>query len=193
MDIKNIELLKKKQRDISKKTRKIIYNSIDLENNHFYKKLNDHQWFLEGRIVASFISIYTEISTEFINKFILDSKKILCLPVINPNKTRSLIFKRYLNNENLKLNKHGIKEPVNSDEVLPDILLVPCLAYDEKGYRLGYGGGYYDKYISYLYSQNHNFITVGLAFDKQKVKEVEHNNLDQKLNYILTEKQLYKV
>ena len=62
-----------------------------------------------------------------------------------------------------------------------------------KGYRLGYGGGYYDKTISNLKSIKHRFITIGFAFDSQKVTNVAHDALDQKLNYILTEKQLYKI
>ena len=73
------------------------------------------------------------------------------------------------------------------------IIFVPCLAFDEYGYRLGYGGGFYDKTIFHLKSIEHNFITIGLAYDEQKVKNVVCDSFDQKLNYILTEKQLYKI
>jgi 5-formyltetrahydrofolate cyclo-ligase len=76
---------------------------------------------------------------------------------------------------------------------LPDVIFVPCLAFDLSGYRLGYGGGYYDKILSYFNSLKHKFTVVGLAYDNQKVDEVIHDDLDQKLNYILTEKQLYKI
>ena len=58
---------------------------------------------------------------------------------------------------------------------------------------LGYGGGYYDKTISYLKSINHNFTLIGYAYDDQKIDKVIYDNFDQKLNYILTEKQLYKI
>ena len=84
-------------------------------------------------------------------------------------------------------------EPANDSDYLPDIIFAPCLAYDQFGFRLGYGGGYYDKTIFYLRSINHNFIVVGVAFDDQKVEKVVHNHLDQKMNYILTEKHLYKI
>ena len=61
------------------------------------------------------------------------------------------------------------------------------------GFRLGYGGGYYDKTFSYLKNINHHFISIVVAFEDQKVDEVVHNDLDQKINYILTEKDLYKI
>ncbi len=95
--------------------------------------------------------------------------------------------------DNLKKGKFGVEEPINSRTYLPDIIFVPCLAFDENGYRLGYGGGYYDKSISYFYSIKHKFISIGLAYEDQKVSNAVHNNLDQKLNYISTEKQLYDV
>ena len=60
------------------------------------------------------------------------------------------------------------------------------------GFRLGYGGGYYDKTITYLKKKKHKFISIAIAFDDQKVKNVIHNNYDQRIDYILTEKKLYR-
>ena len=108
-------------------------------------------------------------------------------------KGEALIFKQYLEDDNLVAGKFGVMEPLNTKSYLPDIIFTPCLAFDKFGFRLGYGGGYYDKTISYLYSIKHSFLTVGLAYDDQKVESVIHDHLDQKLNYILTEKQLYKI
>ena len=103
-----------------------------------------------------------------------------------------MLFKEYNLKTKLVIGRYGILEPVDTNTCLPDIILVPCLAFDSCGNRLGYGGGYYDKTISYLKSIKHSFLTVALAYDDQKIKNVVHNHLDQKLNYILTEKQLYK-
>ena len=80
-----------------------------------------------------------------------------------------------------------------SKEFLPEIILTPCLAFDENGFRLGYGGGYYDKTFSYLKKIKHKFISIAVAFDDQKIDELVHDKYDQKINYILTEKKLYKV
>ena len=186
-----IYLLKKKQRKEQAKKRSLIDTSI-LSNNFFYKKLNNYDWFNNKKIIASFLSIKSEISTNDLNQYLLSLGKILCLPVIENNE-EVLIFKRYCIGDVLKKGKFGVKEPVNSLTHLPDIIFVPCLAFDENGFRLGYGGGYYDKCMAYFFSINHKFISIGLAYEEQKVKNVVHDNLDQKLNYILTEKQLYNI
>ena len=104
-----------------------------------------------------------------------------------------LVFKRYFYGDKLSEGSYGVKEPSNNDVYLPGIIFTPCLAFDMHGFRLGYGGGFYDKTISYLDSIKHNFLTIGLAYDDQKIDNVPHDDLDQKLNYILTEKQLYKI
>tara|TARA_B100001175_G_scaffold253990_1_gene221646 strand:- start:239 stop:814 length:576 start_codon:yes stop_codon:yes gene_type:complete len=186
-----IYLLKKKQRKEQAKKRSLIDTSI-LSNNFFYKKLNNYDWFNNRKIIASFLSIKSEISTNDLNQYLLSLGKILCLPVIENNE-EVLIFKRYSIGDVLKKGKFGVREPVNSQTHLPDIIFVPCLAFDENGFRLGYGGGYYDKCMAYFFSINHKFISIGLAYEEQKVKNVVHDNLDQKLNYILTEKQLYNI
>ena len=70
-------------------------------------------------------------------------------------------------------------------------MLVPLLAYDNKKNRLGYGGGFYDRYLNkYLKSYN-NVLTIGIAFSFQKHKNLPVNKKDVKLNHILTEKGLY--
>ena len=188
----DIKLQKKKQRDLASKNRLILHQSNNENNFSFDKILNENYWFKKSRIVASFLSIKSEISTIALNKFILESGKILCLPVMTNNKT-ALIFKQYKEEVVLVAGNFGVMEPLNTKSYLPDIIFTPCLAYDKFGFRLGYGGGYYDKSISYLYLIKHSFLTVGLAYEDQKVDRVVHDYLDQKLNYILTEKQLYKI
>ena len=99
----------------------------------------------------------------------------------------------YAYGDKLSNGSYGVKEPLKNDCYFPDIIFIPCLAFDKQGFRLGYGGGFYDKTISYLKAIKHNFLTIGFAYDDQKVSNVVHDGLDQKLNYILTEKQLYEI
>ena len=188
----DIKLQKKNQRDLSLKKRLILHKSINKNNFSFHKILNENFWFKKSRVVASFLSIKSEISTISLNQFILESQKILCLPVMT-NDDVALIFNQYRKDADLVVGKYGVKEPINTKSYLPDIIFTPCLAYDKFGFRLGYGGGYYDKIISYLHSIKHSFLTVGFAYEDQKVDIVVRDHLDQKLNYILTEKQLYKI
>ncbi len=73
----------------------------------------------------------------------------------------------------------------------PDILLVPMVAFDKKLNRLGYGGGFYDRYISKI-SKFKKILTVGFAFSFQEISKIPINKFDQKLNFILTDKEIIK-
>ena len=91
----------------------------------------------------------------------------------------------------LKINKYGILEPVKSRQYVPDIMLVPMLSFDKDKYRLGYGKGYYDRYLNKNLKKFKKILTIGVAFSFQKYHKLPINNKDVKLNYILTEKGIY--
>ena len=188
----DLSIEKKNQRKLAAKKRLPIHQSFNNRFVDFNKLLQKNKWFEEGKIIASFLSIKTEISTNSLNQLIWRSKKILCLPVIKHD-SDLLSFHRYKKTDKLIVGRFDIMEPDNNYECMPDVIFVPCLAFDLFGHRLGYGGGYYDKTLAYFNSLKHTFTVVGLAYDNQKVDEVIHDDLDQKLNYILTEKQLYKI
>ena len=67
-------------------------------------------------------------------------------------------------------------------------MLVPLLAYDKNKFRLGYGKGYYDRFLNKYLKTNKNIVTVGIAFSFQKCEKIPIDNFDVKLNYILNEK-----
>lgn len=188
-----ISLLKKKQRVFLEKKRQNINKKLTTFNKYFFNKLLSYNWFSTTNVVASFISIKSEIQTSYLNEFIQKKGKILCLPVVKDKNNGKLIFKSYLKGDQLIKGKFNIMEPKNNNVYLPDIIFAPCLGFDLRGYRLGYGGGFYDKTISYLHSVNHSFLTIGLAYDEQKVDKIIQDHNDQKLNFILTEKQLYEI
>ena len=89
--------------------------------------------------------------------------------------------------EPCSVNKYGIPEPISNKIVYPDILLVPLVAFDRNLNRVGYGGGFYDRYIKKL-RKNKKIITIGLAYSFQKVKQINVNKHDIKLDFIVTEK-----
>ena len=89
----------------------------------------------------------------------------------------------------LSINKFGIPEPISNRIVYPDILLVPLVAFDGNFNRIGYGGGFYDRYIKKI-KKKKNIITIGLAYSFQKVKKIPSNEYDIKLDYIVTDKQV---
>ena len=72
-------------------------------------------------------------------------------------------------------------------------MLVPVVAFDDRFYRLGYGGGYYDRTFSRFKDLEHLFVSVAVAYDDQRVDNVIHNKYDKKINNIMTEKSIYQV
>ena len=93
--------------------------------------------------------------------------------------------------EPLNVGKMGVPEPYKKRKVYPDILFVPLVAYDNYKYRLGYGGGYYDRYIEKI-SKIKKILTIGLAFSSQKVNKLPIDNHDKKLDFILTNNYIKK-
>ena len=88
----------------------------------------------------------------------------------------------------LLINKYGIPEPTSDKIVYPNILLVPLVAYDSNLNRIGYGGGFYDRYIKKIKMKN-NILTIGLAYSFQKVRQVPTNKYDIKLDFIVNDKE----
>ena len=88
----------------------------------------------------------------------------------------------------LVINKYGIPEPTSDKIVYPNILLVPLVAYDSNLNRIGYGGGFYDRYIKKI-KKNKNILTIGLAYSFQKVGQILTNKYDIKLDFIVTDKE----
>ena len=111
------------------------------------------------------------------------------LPIIK--KDNQMNFQSWSRNDPLKINKFGIPEPVSSKIFYPDILLVPLVAYDSSLNRLGYGGGYYDRYIEKI-EKIKKVTKIGLAFSFQKISSIPINQYDKKLDFIFTEKEILK-
>ena len=113
----------------------------------------------------------------------------ISLPVIKKN--NQMDFYKWSNNDPLKINKFGIPEPISLKKIYPDILLIPLVGYDNDLNRLGYGGGFYDRYIEKI-EKTKKIIKIGLAFSFQKTKDIPLNQYDKKLDFIITEKEILK-
>ena len=111
------------------------------------------------------------------------------MPAIGKNKDMN--FFNWSFDEPLIINSYGIPEPMNSKILIPDIVLVPLVAFDNKLFRLGYGGGFYDRYIAKIEKKN-KLLTIGLAYSFQKISKIPVNKYDKKLNIILTEKGIFR-
>ena len=113
------------------------------------------------------------------------------LPVVT-GKNQPLIFRRW--NPAVELVQGSFRvmtPPADAPELLPSILLVPLLAFDPEGYRLGYGGGFYDRTLAKLRSDVHA-VAVGVAYAVQEVAMVPRGPFDQPLDYIVTERAVFR-
>ena len=185
----------KKKKDLRNKLterRNLIKKNATIEFNiDAFFKLTEKIKLNAIDCVGSFMPIRSEISTNNLNKAILDLDKKLAFPTIEKN-SETLIFKTTNSLKSFKLGKFNIPEPKdNYQEIIPQLFFVPCLGFDLKGYRIGYGGGFYDKTFEKLNKLNLLFYTVGFAYDDQKQNELPIEKFDYKLDFVLTEKQLY--
>ena len=117
------------------------------------------------------------------------SDQMILLPVTEKNNLMN--FYQWKKNDVLIVNEFGMLEPIKTKQKIPDIIIVPMLAFDKDKFRLGYGKGYYDRYLKKYIKQYKDTITVGVAFSFQKHNKLPINKNDIKLDFILTEKGIY--
>ena len=139
------------------------------------------------------IAIYYPTSYEFnvlnIFKIELFRKKKFLLPIITDGV--SMNFYEWKEKDVLNVNNYGILEPIKSKPITPKVVLVPLLAFDKFKNRLGYGKGFYDKFLKKHYKNKKKIVSIGVAFSFQKHHKLPVNNNDVKLDYILTEKGIF--
>lgn len=138
-----------------------------------------------GAIVSGFSAIRDEIDPGALLARLHADGYRLCLPVME-GKGRPLVFRAWAPGDAMGKVQWGIAEPLPDQPVLePDVVLVPLLAFDLEGYRLGYGGGFYDRTLERLRAIK-PAIAVGIAYDELKVDAVPHQGYDERLDWVLT-------
>lgn len=152
-----------------------------------YQRLFASEHFQNAQTICSFVSFSDEIEMQPINQDILDQGKTLLLPYITPEKT--MVFHLVKDLSALKRNHYGILEPDPLIHPLFDIhavdlVLTPGVAFDESGYRVGYGAGFYDRFFSKL---NKAIPRIGIAYELQVVTNVPKDDYDQPLTHLMTE------
>ena len=99
----------------------------------------------------------------------------------------ALVFRAWTPQAVMTLDHHGIAVPDTEQVAAPDILLIPLLAYDSEGFRLGYGGGYFDRTLASLSARIPRPLAVGVGFALAEVESVLPQSHDQQLDFIITE------
>lgn len=141
-----------------------------------------------GSVVSGFSAMQSEINPVPLMRRLVDLGFRLALPVVTERR-QPLTFRAWAFGDPMTSGVWGIREPVPSaPEVAPDLLLVPLAAFDRRGFRIGYGGGYYDRTLRGLRSQK-PIVALGLAFAKQEIPRVPNMPYDQPLDFVLTERE----
>jgi 5-formyltetrahydrofolate cyclo-ligase len=180
-------LKSKLRKKILKIREKVNKRNIQIDFNQIVKILKKEK--ISKKIIGGYYPVNFEVDDlELLKK--LEKKKFkISLPVIKKN--FQMDFYKWSFFDPLKLNKYGIPEPETENIVYPDILLIPLVAFDKNLNRLGYGGGYYDRFIAKL-SKKKKIVKVGLALSVQKITKLPTNKYDQKLDYIVTNKYIVR-
>lgn len=102
------------------------------------------------------------------------------------------MFRHWQPGDDLAVSDLKISEPTPDKRLeIPDILLVPLLAFDNSGHRLGFGGGYYDRTLSDLRAKR-DITAIGFAYAGQEVDNIPQESFDQRLDWVMTEQGLHK-
>ena len=175
------------RKKIISKRKKNYFRGLAINPDDFLKFLKQKK--INKKSIGGYYPYNYEISTLKILKKLEKKKYSISLPKIRKNKTMS--FYQWSFKDPLTINIYGIPEPISQNKVAPEILLIPLVGFDRQLNRLGYGGGFYDRYISKI-KKNKKIIKIGLGFSFQKIDKLPINKHDKKLDYILTEKSFTK-
>ena len=136
-------------------------------------------------VVSGFAAIRDEINPAPLMTWLQAEGFRLALPVMQ-GRDKPLLMRSWSPGDVMAPAAWGIAEPLDDmPTVEPDVVLVPLLAFDERGFRLGYGGGFYDRTLKRLRKLK-PIVAVGLAYDEQKVDAVPAESYDEKLDWVLT-------
>lgn len=179
-------LLSKSEQEVAAKSLKVNFTQ------HLKQQKKPH-----NARIGIYFSNDAELDTSLLIKDLWSKNHHLYLPVIHPFNGTTLYFQRYEENSPMKPNRYGILEPkLNCSQICPlaelDYLLMPLVAFDDNGNRLGMGGGFYDKTLARYEKENwQKPQLIGLAHQCQHVKCLPVESWDVPLNYIITPQKIY--
>ena len=175
----NKSAIRKKIYQLRKKN---YFKSTCISPDKIFKFLNNKK--IRNKIIGGYYPYNYEIDTLNILKKLEKKGYLISLPKIGKN--NNMNFYQWSFKDPLSINMYGIPEPISANVIYPDILLIPLSAFDNRLYRIGYGGGYYDRYIKKI-KKRKKIITIGLAYSFQRVKKIPINKHDVKLDYVVTD------
>ena len=173
------ELLRKEKLLMRKNIKNKGYKDAIILNT-----LISQQFYKNARTIMTYISYNSEVDThKLIEKILLDKKILYAPKCTSKTEMEARCFKSF---SDLQVGAYGILEPSGKLATDFDLIIVPGVAFNESSHRIGYGAGYYDRFL-----KGKKAVTVGLFYEIQKC-EFESDPHDLSLDYIITEKAIYK-
>ena len=175
----------------------------DTEREHaaflLCERIASSKLFVQIKHIAFYLSSDGEMNLNLLIQHAWQQGKSCYLPVLAEPNTKKLWFVPYTPETKLKNNRFGIPEPIHSHStrlrktLSLDLILMPLVAFDEQGNRIGMGGGFYDRTLAFLRQRHkwHKPNLLGIAYDFQKQEQIEIKPWDIPLQAVATEKSLY--
>lgn len=182
-------MTKKELRNDIIKKRQMITEDVKLNTPKLiFEKLITMPEFYNANAISSFVSFRDELEMQSINDWIIKQNKTLLLPYIDPTLKR-MVFYKVDDLSQLQRNHFGILEPNPAIHMLYENLKIECVltpgvAFDRQGYRLGYGGGFYDAFFADIKKTTPK---IGVAFEMQVVEMLPVESYDQPISHLITE------
>ena len=163
------------------------FDLMEIHSKKIISKLMKTKMISEAKSIGCYYSIGSEVQTIELITHLLEEKKTVSLPVISNG---IMSFRKIEDLTKLEKGEFDIPEPKDNApiEENQDVVIIPCVGLDNKGNRIGYGAGFYDKYL-----EKGNFIKIALSYSKQIVKTIPISEGDVKMNWIITEKDVLKI
>ena len=143
--------------------------------------------------LGSYFAVKNEVNLENLNHQRSQKNLLTTFPKIEPDHVMNLIAPKNL--KQLSKNKYDIFEPSDGDKVKPvdhEVIIIPTVGVDKNGYRLGYGGGYYDRFLESVMERNNRPLLIGLIYDFQFIDDSINESHDIKLNIVFSEQRSKK-
>ena len=184
---------KKVREEIIKKRNDLSSEIKEKYDEVIFKQLIESDIYNNSKKIFTYVSFGSEIDTIKFIKYALNENKEIYIPKTDKAK-KEMVAIRINSLDNMSVDNWGIIEPKSVDKNKIgeefDLILMPGLAFDKKGNRIGYGGGYYDKYLSQIKETSNKIV---LAYDFQIVNNIENEPHDIKVNYIITNNEVIKI
>lgn len=147
----------------------------------------------KGSVISAYMPFNAEMNVKPLMQHLLDEGYRVTIPHVVNNHSM-LEFRTWSPKTPLRRNSHGIEEADirHSEVLLPDLMIVPLIAFDANGNRMGYGSGQFDRTFAELQKSRKAFTAIGVAFDSQREEEIPVDEHDYVLDMVVTEKAVYR-